>query len=165
VLWGEQYGAASGEILRLVKGRRTAPLCQQHAQPALCTRRPSDIVEMVVPRTPLPKPDAGGRDGLRRKAHLEPLPSLDDRSDPQAFHHNPAQRPGLALHYQCRDYASLQRRPPCPSPLVAPGLPRDRSRGSRSHSVPAHRPDRLQRRTAISAVAAGGYLLRPPPKE
>ena len=49
MLWGEQYGAASGEILRPVKGRRTAPLCQQHAQPTLCPRRPSEIVEMVVP--------------------------------------------------------------------------------------------------------------------
>jgi hypothetical protein len=57
---------------------------------------------------------AGGRDGLRRKAHPEPLPSLDDRSDPQAFHHNSAQRPGLGLHYQCRDYAPLQSRSSLP---------------------------------------------------
>ena len=58
----------------------------------------------------------GGRDGLRRKALPEPLPSSDARSDPQAFHHNPARRPGLALHYQWRDYAPLQSRPPCPAP-------------------------------------------------
>jgi len=53
----------------------------------------------IMHETPLPKPGTGGRDGLRRKAHPEPLPSLDDRTDPQAFHHNPAQRPGLALHH------------------------------------------------------------------
>ena len=35
---------------------------------------------------------------------------------PQALHHNPAQRPGLVLHYQCCDYAPLQSRPPCREP-------------------------------------------------
>jgi hypothetical protein len=77
---------------------------------------------------------AGGRDGLRRKKHPEPLPSLDDRSAPQAFHQNPAQRPGLALHYQCRDYAPLQSRSLC----LVPG---DRGR------------------TARPAVAAGGSCV------
>ena len=94
---------------------------------------------------------ARGRDGLRRKAHPEPLPSLDDRSDPQAFHHNPAQRPGLPLHYQCRDYAPLQSRPPCHCSLVAAG--------SRSHSVRPHRAYSSERRTARSAVAAGGSCI------
>jgi len=32
---------------------------------------------------------AGGRDGLRRKAHPEPLRSLDERSDLQAYHAAP----------------------------------------------------------------------------
>jgi hypothetical protein len=41
------------------------------------------------PRNPA---GAGGRDGLRRKAHPEPLPASDDRSHPWAFHHNPAPR-------------------------------------------------------------------------
>jgi hypothetical protein len=89
---------------------------------------------------------AGGRDGLRRKAHPEPLPSLDDRSDPQAFHHNPAQRPSLALHYQGRDYAPLQSRPPFPCSLIAAG--------SRSHSLPPHRAYSSERRTARSAAVA-----------
>ena len=95
--------------------------------------------------------DAGGRDGLRRKAHAEPLPSLDDKSDPRAFHHNPAQRPGLPLHYQCRDYAPLQSRPPCLCSLIAAG--------SRSHGVPPHRAYSSERRTAISAVAACGSCI------
>ena len=101
-----------------------------------------------MPETPSPKPGAGGRDGLRCKAHPEPLPSLDHRSDPQAFHHIPAQRPGLTLHYQCRDYAPLQSRPPGLSSLIAAG--------SRSHSVPPHRAYSSERRTtAVRSPAAG----------
>ena len=87
-----------------------------------------------------------GRGGLRRKAHPEHLPSFADRKAPRAFHHNRAESPGLALHYQCRDYAPLQSRSPCleppnrgcPSaqlrvPLV-PSLSRGAGRGrSRSH--------------------------------
>jgi hypothetical protein len=120
--------------------------------PACVLTRPCALVEQItLPRRPLPKPGAGGRDGLRRKAHPEPLPSLDDRSDPQAFHHNPAQRPGLALHYLWRDYAPLQSRPPCLCSLIAAG--------SRSHSVPPHRAYRSERRTAVSAVAAGGSCI------
>jgi hypothetical protein len=58
------------------------------------------------------------RGGLRRKAHPEPLPSFADRKAPRAFHHKPAVRPGLPLHYQWRDYAPLQSRPPCrPRPI------------------------------------------------
>ena len=83
--------------------------------------------------------------GLRRKAHPEPLPSVDDSSGPRAFHHSPAQRPGLALHYQCRDYASLQSRPPCLCLLVATG--------SRSHSAPSHIPYSLERRGTISTIS------------
>ena len=54
--------------------------------------------------------------GLRRKAHPEPLPSFADRKAPRAFHQNPAGRPGLFLHYHCRDYAPLQSRPACLAP-------------------------------------------------
>jgi len=79
--------------------------------------------------------DAGGRDGLRRKAHPEPLPSLDGRSDPQASHHNPAQRPSLALHYQCRDYAPLQSRPPCRSSLRRGWKPLPQCSSSRSRQL------------------------------
>ena len=104
------------------------------------------------------------RSGQERKAHPEPLPSLDDRSDPQAFHHNPAQRRGLALHYQCRDYAPLQSRPPCHCSLIAAALRRSSGsracRGrSRSHSVPPHGAYSSERRTAIFAVAAGGSCI------
>ena len=102
--------------------------------------------------------------GQGRKAHPEPLPSLDDRSDPQAFHHNPAQRPGLALDYQCCDYAPLQSRPPCLCSLIAAALRRGSGsracRGrSRSHSLLSHRAYSSERRTAISAVAAGGSCI------
>jgi len=37
---------------------------------------------------------------LRRKAHAEPLPSFAQGKASQAFHHHPARRPGLRLHYQ-----------------------------------------------------------------
>jgi len=52
--------------------------------------------------------------GLRHKAHPEPLPSLADRKASRACHENPAERPGLTLHDQCRDYAPLQSRPSLP---------------------------------------------------
>jgi hypothetical protein len=83
---------------------------REYGRPSGCARRGS----------------AGGRDRLRRKAHPEPLPSLDDSSDLQAFHYNPAQRPDLALHYQCRDYAPLQSRHPCLCSLIAAGPSRAR---------------------------------------
>jgi hypothetical protein len=35
------------------------------------------------------------------------------QESPRAFHLNPADRPGLTLHYRCRDYAALQSRLPC----------------------------------------------------
>jgi len=50
--------------------------------------------------------------GLQRKAHPEPLPSFRQRKAPRAFHHILARGPGRCLHYQCRDYAPLQSRPP-----------------------------------------------------
>jgi len=78
-------------------------------------------------------PGAGSRDGLRRKAHPEPLPPWDDRNDPQAFRHNSAQSPGLVLHYQWRDYAPLRSRPPCYPSLIAAGSP------SHSDSPPSPR--------------------------
>jgi len=86
-----------------------------------------------------PLPQKTGRcrrqGGLRRKAHPEHLPSFTDRKAPRAFHHNPAQSSGLALHYQRRDYAPLQRRPPCLASLnrgwLVPSLPRE----SRSHHI------------------------------
>jgi hypothetical protein len=59
--------------------------------------------------------------GLRRKAHPEPLPSFADRKASRAFHHHPDGRPGLPLHYQCRDYAPLQSRPPCHTPPAGVG--------------------------------------------
>jgi hypothetical protein len=70
--------------------------------------RRREIMEMVVPPGAHRKGQHRGRGGLPpkgfgtgpavppgqgRKAHPEPLPSLHDRSDPQAFHHSAAQRP------------------------------------------------------------------------
>jgi hypothetical protein len=103
--------------------------------------------------------------GLRRKAHPEPLPFFGQRKASRAFHHIPARGPGLFLHYQCRDYAPLQSRPSLPHATHS-RLPVWRSSGSRacrgrrlSHSVPLHRAYRWQRRTARSAVAAGGSCI------
>jgi len=96
------------------------------------------------PRTPGFRLGKTGRrrrqGGLRRKAHPEPLASFADRKASRAFHENPAERPGLALHYQCRDYAPLQSRP---------SLPRAIRTG----------PYRSERRTPRSAVAAGGSCM------
>ena len=119
--------------MRQVKGRRTAPLCQQHARPTLCTRRASDIVEMVVPRTPLPKPDDGGRDGLPPKACGTNPQYLRDRGakciwslylpwmtgvTPELSTTTPPKGPASTLHYQCRDHAMARRL--CRGDLPAP---------------------------------------------
>jgi hypothetical protein len=67
-----------------------------------------------------PRPGRRRRQGWSTaQSASEPLPSWDDSSDPQAFHHNPAQRPGPPLHYQWSDYAPLQSRPPCLRSLIA----------------------------------------------
>jgi hypothetical protein len=96
----------------------------RHAQDKLTLRRidnvrlrsspalPRDGCPVVRPSPPtvgLPR----GRGGLRRKAHVEPLPSFAQRTALRAFPFNPADRSGLTLHYQCRDYAALQSRLPC----------------------------------------------------
>jgi hypothetical protein len=98
---------------------------------------------------PLP-PKSGRRQGWSAaQSASEPLPSWDDSSDPQAFHHNPAQRPGPPLHYQWRDYAPLQSRPPClRSPIAA---------GSRPNPNPAGTEDRdgLRRKAHRSLYLPG----------
>ena len=54
-----------------------------------------------------------GQGGLRRKAHPEHLPSVADGKVPGLSTTTPPESPDLALHYQWRDYAPLQSRPPC----------------------------------------------------
>ena len=57
--------------------------------------------------------------GAKRIRSLYLLP--DARNASQALHHTDATRPGLPLHYRCRDYAPLQSRPPCRDPWIAAG--------------------------------------------
>ena len=99
-------------VLPGVLGSRTLRCTEQvrlRSSPAV----PRDGCPVARPSPPtlrLPR----GRGGLRRKAHAEPLPSFAHRKAPRAFHLSPADRPGLALHYRCCDYAALQSRPPPP---------------------------------------------------
>jgi hypothetical protein len=109
----------------------------------------------------------------------EPRPSLDDRSEPQAFHHH--------LGQGVRRRAQGKKLIPDSRPLIpVPSMPRlcafadlfasggadlpasaHSSRpaygpeGSRSHSVPRHRACGSERRTAVSAVAIGGSSIMP----
>jgi hypothetical protein len=102
----------------------------------------------------------GGRDGLRRKAHPESPPSVADRSDSQAFHLGPAQRPGLALHYLMARlcvFADLSASGGADLPAVAHFI----AAGSRSHSVCPRRPYSSERRTARSAVSRHQFMKHP----
>ena len=65
-----------------------------------------------------------------KQSASEPLPSFAHRKAPQAFHQDPAARPGLALHYQWCDYASLQSRSPCHDPPIAAGSRSHKSAGT-----------------------------------
>ena len=99
-----------------------------------------------------------GRDGLRRKAHSEHLPSFADTKAPRAFHHHPAQRPSLGLHYQCRDYAPLQSRPPCLCSLIAAA---SRSHTARTFLVGCAHPTCRQSRPAPGAGMVCGAKRMP----
>ena len=120
------------------------------------------------PRFRLRKTGRHRRQGhLRNKAHPEPLPSSRWIAGLPDFVRHPATRQGptgiLSMMRLCafveqiplpRHIRSRLACPACPE-LAAGGL----SRGSRSHTVPPHRAYSPKRRTAVSAVAAGGSCI------
>ena len=67
-------------------------------------------------RSHQPSAGAGSRDGLRRKAHSEPLPSLTDSKAPRAFHLGPARKAQppspLTVARSRPGVTPLQSRPP-----------------------------------------------------
>ena len=86
--------------------------------------------------------------GIRRKAQGKKLIPDPRPLTPATF--IPRSRLGVT---------PLQSRPPCQCSRIAAGLSRGPPRGSRSHSVRPHRADTSERRTGISAVAAGGLCI------
>jgi len=94
----------------------------------------------------------GARDGLRRKAHPEPLPSSDDRVPPPKLS-TTAPPKGLASLSAIN--AATMRLCRADLPATAPLI----AAGSRSHSVAPHRAYSSEGMTAIAAVAAGGSCI------
>jgi hypothetical protein len=71
----------------------------------------------TTPQVPAPR---RRQEGLRDTAHPEPLPSSRRNRNLPNFEDLSARRPGLTVHYRCRDYATVPRRPPGLTPPRAP---------------------------------------------
>ena len=89
---------------------------------------------------------------LRNKAHRSHYGLFELKQTSRALYGTPATRHGLTLYYQCRDYAPLRSR----SPRLV--LSNHGSKPLSQRSSP-HRAYSSERRTAISAIAAGGSCI------